>query len=153
LPVPIARIENVPSLFCLKSLPSILHSECILYRTSCNFISVHQALIPEAIPRQKYHTKEFDSQRLRRYGYLKCIMRGRVHKQGSAPVAPQVANSAARLCRRTCRYIIKRLTGDIYAGFLQNELPALEEDVPLRTRLQMYYQHDGASPDVTRNVT
>ena len=37
------------------------------------------------------------------------------------------------------------LTGDIYATFLQNELPALLENVPLQTRRQMYYQHDAPS--------
>jgi len=36
------------------------------------------------------------------------------------------------------------LTGDIYANFLQDELPALIENVPLQTRRQLYYQHDGA---------
>ena len=35
------------------------------------------------------------------------------------------------------------LTGDIYTNVLQDELPALLENVPLQTR-QMYYQHDGA---------
>ena len=44
-----------------------------------------------------------------------------------------------------CPYIFpQRLTGDIYANKLQDELPALLENVPLQTRLQMYYQHDGA---------
>ena len=38
------------------------------------------------------------------------------------------------------------LTGDIYASFLQDELPALLENVPLQTRRQMYYQHDGVPP-------
>jgi len=40
----------------------------------------------------------------------------------------------------------KRLTGDIYANFLQDELPAHLENVPVQTRRQMYYQHDGAPP-------
>jgi hypothetical protein len=38
----------------------------------------------------------------------------------------------------------QRLTGDIYTNFLQDELPALLENVPLQTRRQMYNQHDGA---------
>jgi hypothetical protein len=38
----------------------------------------------------------------------------------------------------------QRLTGDIYSSVLQDELPALLENVPLPTRRQMYYQHDGA---------
>jgi hypothetical protein len=37
-------------------------------------------------------------------------------------VAPQLAKNAFRLCSQTCCHIIKRLTGDIYAGFFQNEL-------------------------------
>ena len=40
----------------------------------------------------------------------------------------------------------QRLTGAIYANFLRDELPALLENVPLQTRLQMYYQHDAAPP-------
>jgi hypothetical protein len=38
------------------------------------------------------------------------------------------------------------LTGAIYANFLRDVLPGLLENVPLQTRLQMYYQHDGAPP-------
>lgn len=37
-----------------------------------------------------------------------------------------------------------RLTAQDYLNFLQNELAGLLEDIPLRTRLRMYYQHDGA---------
>ena len=40
----------------------------------------------------------------------------------------------------------QRLSGEIYANFLQDELPALIENVPLQTRWQIYYQHDGAPP-------
>jgi len=43
------------------------------------------------------------------------------------------STSASRLCSQTRRYIIKR---DIYVGFLQNALPDLLENVPLRSRLQ-----------------
>ena len=39
----------------------------------------------------------------------------------------------------------QRMTGDIYANVLQ-ELPTLFENVPLQTRRQMYYQHDGVPP-------
>ena len=45
----------------------------------------------------------------------------------------------------------QRLTGDIYANFLQEELPALE-NVPLQTRRQMYYQHDGVLPHFSQVV-
>jgi hypothetical protein len=38
------------------------------------------------------------------------------------------------------------LTGDIYANFLQDELPTLSENVPLQTQRQMYYQLDTALP-------
>jgi hypothetical protein len=40
----------------------------------------------------------------------------------------------------------QRLTGDIYANFLQDELPALLDNIPLQTRWQMYYQHDRTPP-------
>ncbi|XP_066582721.1 uncharacterized protein [Prorops nasuta] len=39
-----------------------------------------------------------------------------------------------------------RLTGDIYAEFLENQLPDLLEDVPLEIRQKMWFQHDGAAP-------
>jgi hypothetical protein len=41
---------------------------------------------------------------------------------------------------------LQRLTGDIYANVLQDELPAILENVPLQTRGQMCYQHDGFPP-------
>jgi hypothetical protein len=46
----------------------------------------------------------------------------------------------------------QRLTGAIYTNFLRDELPALLENVPLQTRLQMYYQHDGAPPHFSQFV-
>jgi hypothetical protein len=39
-------------------------------------------------------------------------------------------------------YIFPHLTGDIYANFLEDELPELLENVPLQTQWQMFYQHD-----------
>jgi len=55
----------------------------------------------------------------------------------------------------TGSYIFSQhLTGNIHAKFLQDELPALLENVPVQTRRQMYYQHDGTpSPfsQVVRN--
>jgi hypothetical protein len=45
-----------------------------------------------------------------------------------------------------------RMTGRNYPEFLQNELPEQLEDVPLATRIAMYFQHDGASPHYTRLV-
>ena len=46
----------------------------------------------------------------------------------------------------------QRLTGDIYANILQDELPALLQNVPLQTRRQKYYQHDGAQPHFSQVV-
>jgi hypothetical protein len=66
----------------------------------------------------------------------RCI---HVSRQASAPVVVQLANGVVRLCSHTCRYITKRLTSDSYAGCLQNELPAILENVSLQTHLQMYY--------------
>jgi hypothetical protein len=48
--------------------------------------------------------------------------------------------------------ILQRQTGDIYGNYFQHELPPLilfyrvSEKVPPRTRLQMFYQYDRASP-------
>jgi hypothetical protein len=38
-----------------------------------------------------------------------------------------------------------RMTGQNYQNFLQNELPEQLEDVPLATRIAMYFHHDGSS--------
>jgi len=46
-----------------------------------------------------------------------------------------------------------RLTGEAYLRFLQEELPRLLEDVPLNKRGRMYFQHDGAPPHSSREVT
>jgi len=46
----------------------------------------------------------------------------------------------------------QRLTGGIYTNFLQDELPAILEIVPLQTRRQVYYQHDGAPPHFSQVV-
>ena len=37
-----------------------------------------------------------------------------------------------------------RMTGQNYLDFPQNKLPKQLEDVPLATRIAMYFQHDGA---------
>ena len=39
-----------------------------------------------------------------------------------------------------------RLTGQVYANFLQNVLPQLIENVPLHVLMNMWMQHDGAPP-------
>jgi len=44
------------------------------------------------------------------------------------------------------------LSGDIYTNFLQDELPTILENVPLQTRQQMYYQHDGAPPNFSQVI-
>lgn len=46
-----------------------------------------------------------------------------------------------------------RLTGAMYADFLENVFPPLLDDVPLATRMRMFFQHDGAPAHVTRQVT
>jgi len=46
----------------------------------------------------------------------------------------------------------QRLTGDIYANVLQDELPTLLQNVLLQTRRQMYHQHDGAQPHCSQVV-
>ena len=45
-----------------------------------------------------------------------------------------------------------RIAGRNYLDFLQNELPIQLEDVPLATRIAMYFQHDGAPSHYTRHV-
>ena len=44
------------------------------------------------------------------------------------------------------------MTGQNYLDFLQNELPKQLEDVPLATRIAMYFQHDGDTSHYTRHV-
>ncbi|KAK3853879.1 hypothetical protein Pcinc_039602 [Petrolisthes cinctipes] len=45
-----------------------------------------------------------------------------------------------------------KLTGDIYLHFIRNELTLLLEDVPLKTRRRIIFQHDGAPPHCTKHV-
>lgn len=45
------------------------------------------------------------------------------------------------------------LTGERYLEFLQHVLPVLIEDVPLRERVTMWWQHDGAPPHFSQQVT
>jgi len=44
------------------------------------------------------------------------------------------------------------LTWNTYEVFLRNDLPGLLEDITLKIRSQMYFQHDGAPPHYTRHV-
>jgi hypothetical protein len=46
----------------------------------------------------------------------------------------------------------QRLSGDVYANILRDELPALLENVPLQTRLKFYYQYNGAPPHFNQVV-
>jgi hypothetical protein len=46
----------------------------------------------------------------------------------------------------------QRLTGDIYTKLLQDELPALLQNVPLQARRQMYYKHYGAPPHLSHVI-
>ena len=53
----------------------------------------------------------------------------------------------------TGSYIFSQhLTGDFYAKFLQDEFPALLENVPLQPGRQIYYHHDGAPPHFSHVV-
>jgi hypothetical protein len=52
-------------------------------------------------------------------------------------------------------FIEGNLNDEIYAAFLLNILPLLLEDIPLRNRMRMWYQHDGCpahNATVARNV-
>ena len=51
-----------------------------------------------------------------------------------------------QICRSTLKQVVWSALHllDIYANFLQDELTALSENVPLQTQRQMYYQHDAA---------
>jgi len=44
------------------------------------------------------------------------------------------------------------MTTQNYLDVLQNELPKQLEDVPLATRIAMYFQHDGAPSHYNRQV-
>jgi hypothetical protein len=46
-----------------------------------------------------------------------------------------------------------RMTGHNYLDFPQNGLPERLEDIPMDTRIAMYFQHDGAPSHYTRLVT
>jgi Helix-turn-helix domain (DUF4817) len=45
-----------------------------------------------------------------------------------------------------------RLTAEVYHNFLENELPLLMEELPLRLRAHMWFQHDGAPVHTARRV-
>ncbi|XP_071580324.1 uncharacterized protein [Temnothorax nylanderi] len=49
-------------------------------------------------------------------------------------------------------FLPPRLNGEIYRNFLQNELPALLEDIPLHARAEIIFQHDGAPAHFSRQV-
>jgi len=46
----------------------------------------------------------------------------------------------------------QRPIGDIYANFLQDELPAILDNISLQIRRQIYYQHDGVQPHFSQVV-
>jgi len=49
-------------------------------------------------------------------------------------------------------FLPPRLNGELYADFLINELPVLLENVPLRARETLIFQHDGAPAHFSRRV-
>ncbi|KAK4321743.1 hypothetical protein Pmani_007481 [Petrolisthes manimaculis] len=48
--------------------------------------------------------------------------------------------------------LLQRLTANVYTKFLQEDLPILLEDVPLRTRRQMWFMQDGSSAHFARGT-
>ena len=50
-------------------------------------------------------------------------------------------------------FIQGTLNADRYIQFLQHELPVLLEDIPLQTRREMWYQHDGCPAHSARRAT
>ena len=56
------------------------------------------------------------------------------------------------LIRTTGMLLDDLMTGKNYLDFVQNELPKQLEDVPLATRIAMYFQHAGATSHYTRHV-
>jgi len=49
-------------------------------------------------------------------------------------------------------FLPPRLHGETYADFLENEIPGLLEDIPLRLRETLIFQHDGAPAHFSRRV-
>jgi len=49
-------------------------------------------------------------------------------------------------------FLPPRLNGETYADFLINQLPILLENVPLRARETLIFQHDGAPAHFSRRV-
>ncbi|XP_067204331.1 uncharacterized protein [Linepithema humile] len=49
-------------------------------------------------------------------------------------------------------FLPAHLNGQRYAEFLENELPILLEDIPLRERETLIFQHDGAPAHYSRRV-
>lgn len=49
-------------------------------------------------------------------------------------------------------FLPQRLNGETYLEFLQNDLPALLEDMPLAARHHLWYMQDGAPPHFARIV-
>jgi hypothetical protein len=44
----------------------------------------------------------------------------------------------------------RRLNGEDYSDFLENNLPELLEDIDLNLRRQIWFQHDGVPPQNSR---
>jgi hypothetical protein len=49
-------------------------------------------------------------------------------------------------------FLPPRINGETYAALVENQLPQLLEDVPLRARQRMIFQHDGAPAHYSRRV-
>jgi len=82
------------------------------------------------------HKPGYDSQQLQMYGYLKLPFMDTPHVTAES----NFQHCLSIIDQLTGPFIFPQyLTGDIYAGFLQNELPDLLENVHLWTCLRIYY--------------
>ncbi|KAK3894978.1 hypothetical protein Pcinc_001271 [Petrolisthes cinctipes] len=100
--------------------------------------------------------------RLREYGSLntRAVNRGRPHGEQVLDaeedildaIADDPSTSTRRLGARFRVSHASRLTANVYTRFLQDDLPILLEDVPFRTRRQMWFMQDGAPAHFARDT-
>ncbi|KAJ4427633.1 hypothetical protein ANN_25281 [Periplaneta americana] len=70
------------------------------------------------------------------------------------PLYKGFRNGASRSEEETVgpRFLPPRLNGEIYRAFLERELHGLLHDIPLATRVNLLFMHDGAPAHYCRNV-
>jgi hypothetical protein len=61
-------------------------------------------------------------------------------------------STSKSISRKIFHKFVGWLTRDIYADFLDAELPNLLEDIPLVFRINDWFQHDGAPPHFSRRA-